>query len=131
MSEGDDLGFRQLRAVNVARAERWHAEHPWSGSDWMVAAMGELGEAGNYVKKLNRARDGIAGANDPGVSTLTLGLAEELADAVTYIDLIAAKYGIDLARHVAAKFNHVSEREGFPERLPELDAIPRPPEPKI
>ena len=37
------------------------------------------------------------------------------ADCVA--DLEAAKYGIDLSAAVIAKFNAVSEREGFPEKL--------------
>jgi NTP pyrophosphatase (non-canonical NTP hydrolase) len=44
-------------------------------------------------------------------------LAEEIADTVTYADLLAAHYGIDLAAAVADKFNRVSRRQGFPDRL--------------
>lgn len=44
-------------------------------------------------------------------------LGWELADTVAYADLLAQYYGIDLGRAVREKFNHVSEREGFPERL--------------
>lgn len=38
-----------------------HSLDSWSTSDWLVAVMGELGEAANIVKKLNRVRDNIAG----------------------------------------------------------------------
>ena len=41
----------------------------------------------------------------------------ELADTVAYADLLAQYYGIDLGRAVREKFNHVTERAGFPERL--------------
>jgi hypothetical protein len=38
-----------------------HALLSWSMSDWMTATLGELGEAANVLKKLNRVRDGIIG----------------------------------------------------------------------
>lgn len=38
-----------------------HKLTDWSLSDWMTALMGELGEAANVAKKLNRIRDGIPG----------------------------------------------------------------------
>jgi NTP pyrophosphatase (non-canonical NTP hydrolase) len=44
-------------------------------------------------------------------------LADELGDVLAYADLLAQHYGIELRRAVAVKFNRVSEREGFPERI--------------
>ena len=44
-------------------------------------------------------------------------LGTRLADVVTYADLLATYYGIDLGSAVVAKFNAVSELQGFPERL--------------
>lgn len=89
------LSFAHLRAVNVARCvEGWH--HPidsWSLADWLVALGGEVGEALNIVKKLNRARDGIIG-NATGPDQLLDDLADELADAVIYADLLAARFGV-------------------------------------
>lgn len=38
-----------------------HTLASWSLSDWLTATMGELGEAANIAKKLNRVRDGIPG----------------------------------------------------------------------
>jgi NTP pyrophosphatase (non-canonical NTP hydrolase) len=38
-----------------------HQLTDWSLSDWMTALTGEVGEAANIVKKLNRIRDNIAG----------------------------------------------------------------------
>ena len=118
------LSFDDLRAANTSRAKRWHPGFPdddaWTGADWSNAMCGEAGEAANVVKKLRRhecllAGSGLALQPEEG---LLADLALELADTVTYLDLLAAKYGIDLGDAVARKFNIVSERQGFPERLP-------------
>jgi NTP pyrophosphatase (non-canonical NTP hydrolase) len=45
-------------------------------------------------------------------------LADELADVFLYLDLLASKCGIDLPAAIVRKFNVVSERQDFPERLP-------------
>lgn len=42
-----------------------------------------------------------------------------MADVVCYLDLLATFYGVDLAEAVIRKFNRVSERQGFPDRLGE------------
>lgn len=36
---------------------------------------------------------------------------------MTYLDLLAAYYGIDMGAAVIAKFNAISEAEGLPQRL--------------
>lgn len=113
------LDFAQLRVQNVARRMRWHGEaDEWSGADWSNAMCGEAGEAANVVKKLRRHETHTGTAyNTPEVEELLPALAEELADVVTYADLLADKYDIDLGAAVRAKFNRVSEAQGFPERL--------------
>ncbi len=115
------LTFAQLRAVNVERCARWHPGFPhdarWTGADWSNAAAGEMGEACNVVKKLRRQETGGRGAVDPNADVLLTKLAEEIADTVTYLDLLAAYYEIDMAAAVIAKFNAVSIREGLPERI--------------
>lgn len=138
--------FETLRQANVARARRWHGDFhenqadthdadplfgvdlmTWTGADWANAAAGEMGEACNVVKKLRRADSGLRGANDPTPETLRAMLGDEIADTILYLDLLAAYYGIDLWQAIASKFNRVSEREGFPDRLAEGDPLrPRP-----
>lgn len=115
-----DLTFPILRAANVSRCARWHPRglNEWSLSDWACATGGELGEAMNIVKKLNRERDGIAG-NTLSEDELHCELADELADVAIYLDIWAASEGIDLGAAIASKFNRTSEKVGFPERLPE------------
>jgi NTP pyrophosphatase (non-canonical NTP hydrolase) len=115
------LTFAQLRAVNAARAARWHPGFPhddkWNGADWSNAAAGEMGEACNVVKKLRRQETGGRGAADPDYDVLLSKLGDEIADTIIYLDLLATFYGIDTAAAVVAKFNAVSVRESLPERL--------------
>lgn len=113
------MDFATLRAANLSRCARWHPRGltEWSLSDWGVATAGEMGEALNVIKKLNRERDGIAG-NTLTEEQLRSELADEIADVAIYLDIMAASEGIDLAAAIARKFNKTSEKVGFPERLP-------------
>lgn len=116
------LTFRQVSDLNAARAARWHpgfpADNEWTGADWSNAMCGEAGEAANVVKKLRRCESGHDGLNDPSYAELVGMLADEVADVYLYLDLLATKYGIDVTSAIVRKFNIVSERQGFPERLP-------------
>lgn len=116
------LSFDALREQNEIRARRWHPGFPedddWNGADWSNAMCGEAGEAANIVKKLRRIETGKVGTRPVVEPELRVALANELADVVIYADLVAAKYGIHLSGAVVGKFNEVSERHGFPERLP-------------
>ncbi|HUU24801.1 MAG TPA: MazG-like family protein [Methyloceanibacter sp.] len=121
-----DLTFRQVTEANVVRCDRWHdgGLNDWSVSRWALAMAGEAGEVCNAVKKLNRIEDGISSISDPDrqLSTRQESVAkigEELADTFLYLNLLAARLGIDLQDEVIAKFNATSERYGFPERLGE------------
>lgn len=108
----------ELRAANITRAARWHGpDSTWTGADWSNAMAGEMGEAANVVKKIRRGEDGCPAAHDPGPRMLVAMLGDEIADVIIYADLLAAHYGIDLSGAIRTKFNAVSVREGFPERL--------------
>lgn len=110
------LTFEQFRQANVSRCRRWHPMgiESWSPSDWLTAVTGELGELASLIKMRNRERDGLVGNK---FSPTDKQIADELADVVTYLDLLAAVLGVDLASAIAEKFDEVSERNGFPERL--------------
>lgn len=116
-SDAHMLTFSTLRSLNVRRSARWHGATQWSLSDWATATVGELGEACNVIKKLNRLRDGLVGNQERSTAALSAMLAKELADTQIYLDLLAYEANIDLAQAVIEKFNEVSERNGFPERL--------------
>jgi NTP pyrophosphatase (non-canonical NTP hydrolase) len=108
--------------TDFSRVNRIRCEHPggfahkldsWSLSDWFTATLGELGEAANIAKKLNRVRDGIPG-NKETVEELRAKLARELADTFIYLDLLAQSAGIDLPAVVREVFNAKSDQLGCP-----------------
>jgi NTP pyrophosphatase (non-canonical NTP hydrolase) len=108
----------RLHEQNASRSKRWHPSGlvSWSLSDWFTALAGEVGELGNVVKKLNRARDGLKG-NKETREELRSMLVKEAADIFIYLELFAQVAEFDLMEATVAKFNEVSERNGFPERL--------------
>lgn len=120
------LDMEKFSDVNRTRCESPkgfnHALSSWTLSDWMTATAGELGEAANVAKKLNRVRDGIPG-NSETPEQLRNNLADELADTFIYLDLMAQSQGINLEKAVLRKFNKTSEKIGYrdPEQLYECD----------
>lgn len=109
------LTFRQFQEHNRIRCvtsfDHSLGDDGWVPEQWMNAALGELGEAANLIKKQTRLQL-------PGDHEVTNEMViEELADAVTYIDLLVTKLGGNLGDAVAAKFNKVNERVGYGGRL--------------
>ena len=105
------MTFEQFAKINRAR---WgvrsgfnHKLDSWSLSDWMTATMGELGEAANVAKKLNRIRDGIPG-NKLSENELRTMLKDEIGDVFIYLDLLSQSQGIDLEEAVRDSFNRKS-----------------------
>lgn len=91
-----------------------HKLESWSLSDWMTATAGELGEAANIIKKLNRVRDGIPG-NTVEPAQLKAQLADELADVIIYLDLMTQAAGFDLTKIRDSKFARTSQKIGYVE----------------
>lgn len=113
------MTFAGFSAVNRMRCESSqgfnHSLDAWSLSDWMTATMGELGEAANFAKKLNRVRDGVPGNTAAEtVEVLRDGLQKELADVYIYLDLLAQSQGISLEDAIRSKFNATSQKLGCP-----------------
>lgn len=110
------MTFHEFSDFNRHRCESADGfNHPldgWSLSDWMTAVAGELGEAANIAKKLNRVRDGIPG-NAETPEQLRAALADEIADTFIYLDLLAQSQGIDLEAAVIGKFDRTSVKIGF------------------
>ena len=93
--------------------------HPlagWSSSDWMTAMVGEVGEAANVVKKLNRVRDGVPG-NKVSADELRAQLRRELGDVFVYLDLMCQSLGFSVADAAAEVFNSKSAEIGYPKTL--------------
>lgn len=144
MGYGDSNTFRGLRTVNIRRCEEsFHPVAAWSPTDWMTAVAGEVGEAANLIKKLKRIETdgldtpqncemlawvntyhpngeakGLSEVTEEVVRELQRRIGHELADVVIYLDLLAARLGIDLGAAVIEKFNMTSQKIGSKEKLP-------------
>lgn len=110
------LTFEQFRRANVARCLKWHPAgiESWSPSEWLTAVTGELGELASLLKMRNRERDALPGNK---FSPTQKQIADEIADVLTYLDLLAEALGVDLGAAAVEKFNEVSARVGFPDRI--------------
>jgi|TARA_Y100000310_G_scaffold132889_1_gene131841 NTP pyrophosphatase (non-canonical NTP hydrolase) len=69
---------------------------------WSNATLGELGEAANIIKKIERG--------DFTLEEARPALAKEFADVAIYLDLLSWQAGVNLGEAVRSKFNEVSER---------------------
>ena len=117
------LDFATLRRANQMRLPQFknpkgepaHKEpdgSDWALSAWCNAVCGELGEAANLIKKIERG--------DFTLEEMRGALAHEFADIVTYLDILAARAGVNLGDATVEKFNIVSERVGSTVRIAAL-----------
>ena len=90
------VNFPFLRAANVARQQEWDPSNVVDFSWRCNELAGEAGEVCNILKKLHREKHGL-----PGSRAVKDDLAEELADVVICVDLVAMTAGIDpVGEHV-------------------------------
>jgi NTP pyrophosphatase (non-canonical NTP hydrolase) len=117
MIDDESLTFAAFSAANLQRCESPSGfNHPlqgWTLSDWFTATMGELGEAANIAKKLNRVRDGIVG-NKETEDELRAKLRREIGDVGVYLDLLAQREGFSLGGAMREVFNAKSDQLGCP-----------------
>jgi NTP pyrophosphatase (non-canonical NTP hydrolase) len=100
--------MHELRAANVRRDEVWNPSSLLSLSFRGNELAGEIGEACNILKKIERERLGLVGSK----ATPEM-LAEELADGVICLDLIAMEFAIDLEESIRRKFNKTSRERNL------------------
>lgn len=131
------INFEGLRIANLSRCRRWHngGVADWTPERWFTATAGELGEAGNALKKLFRVQDDIANKNAPDRDIQSREqaiekIADEIGDTLIYLDLFAASLGIDMEDAARRVFNRTSEKCGFPERIGEHSVYLAAPEAK-
>ena len=106
----DGLTFNTLRQANEKRLPLFPGRsQTWDHSKWMQALVGELGEAANLLKKLDRGDFAL----DEGRERI----AEELADTAIYLDLICTYLGIDLGPAIMKKWNADCRKHGIPLRI--------------
>ena len=104
--------MKDLRKANTTRQAEWDVDNQITLAYRGNELAGEVGEACNVIKKLERERMGIRGSRDTAAH-----LAEELADVVICADLIAMSAGIDLNLAVRQKFNATSQKVGLKTRM--------------
>lgn len=99
--ESNTLTLSEFRTKNVERCEKgFFPLFSKNGTHYGNALAGETGEACNIIRKLAE--------NRPNVDIEDL--ADELADIITYVDLVGAYYSIDLETALRNKFNKVSDK---------------------
>lgn len=106
------LTFARLREANLTRCPLFrnakgvlcHPRGIWSHEPdfWMTALVGEIGEAANILKKVERG--------DFTLDEKREDIGKELADAQTYLDILAARLDISLEDATIEKFDEVSRR---------------------
>ena len=96
----------ELRYANIARDKVWNPDGLLTLSFRGNELGGEIGEAQNILKKIERERLGLRGSR----ATPEM-LAEELADGVICLDLIAMEFRIALEDATRAKFNKTSRKQ--------------------
>lgn len=102
------ITFAELQTANLYRQQEWD---PMSRTDMSYRGnelAGEVGEACNVIKKLERERLGLRGSRADANQ-----LADELADVIICCDLIASASGINLGEAVRQKFNATSDKVGL------------------
>lgn len=102
------LSFDTLRKANIERDKEWNPDKKLTPLFRATELAGEVGEALNVVKKLEREKLGLVGSR----ATLEQ-LRNELADIMICVDLLAMEYGINMAEGTAAKFNDTSFQRGL------------------
>ena len=108
----DTITFQSLRDANLKRHKEWAKGNDLPLSFRGVELAGEVGEACNELKEIERKRLGLVGGKED-----LDGLQQELADVLICVDLIAMDLGIDLAAAVRDKFNATSEKYELSTRL--------------
>jgi len=108
MKMKNDLTFKELRLANMLRDKQWDPEDRVTLWFRALELGGETGEALNIVKKIVREAIGIRGSR-----STTAQLAEELADIVICVDLLAMELNIELNKTIIEKFDKTSRAQGL------------------
>ena len=117
------MELSHITEVNVQRCYRWHngtivtKGGNWTLADWSNALAGEVGELCNVIKKIRRVETNATNRLDPEMPELLQMAADEYADVFFYLDLLAEALGINRELALKSKFDRVSVKQEFPERL--------------
>lgn len=102
--------FRQFQNLNARRCGEAfeHGVDDWPIQNWALAIAGEAGELCNLVKKVIRG--------DYALEEKRQDILREVADVMTYCDLLMSHLGADTRDELLRKFDEVSERVGWLDR---------------
>lgn len=103
-----DEAIQEFQTHNAERNSYWDPQNKLTPLFFSTELAGEIGEACNVVKKLERERLGLRGSRE----TIE-HLKEELEDSIICAILLANSYGIKLAP--TEKYNATSRKLGLPE----------------
>lgn len=96
------MEFEKLRKQNIKRQLEWPGSEKATLEFRTIEVAGEAGEA---VKKYLRSTNGIKG------TTMDVNdIADEIADTIIALDLLASHLNIDLGEAVKTKFNKTSKK---------------------
>lgn len=104
--------LHRLRVASRQRQAEWDVNGKVTLSYRGNELGGECGEAQNIIKKLEREANGMVGSR----ATPEM-LAEELADIIICVDLIASLFNIDMVQATQDKFNATSAKYGLTTRV--------------
>lgn len=109
-----NLTIKHLAHAHIERQKEWDPENEISLLFRATEMAGEVGEACNVIKKLERQRLGLKGSRSSKEA-----LGEELADVIHTAMLTALTAEIDIEACLIDKFNKASEANGLDTRLPD------------
>ena len=107
------MTFTEFQELNARRSrETWQhdvsnsgQDSPWPWQNWALCVAGEAGELCNLTKKVLRG--------DFPLTDAKADLLRELADIITYADLMISSLNASTENVVLSKFREVSHRLGW------------------
>jgi NTP pyrophosphatase (non-canonical NTP hydrolase) len=105
------MTFREFQKMNATRErEAFPQSADWSLNDFATALMGELGEACNLLKKVRREDFDLLTVDVATGLTVKKKILKELADVITYADLMMTRLNASTEFEILDKFDEVSSR---------------------
>lgn len=99
--------FKEFQKLNARRCNEAfeHGVGDWPVQNWALAIAGEAGELCNLVKKVLRG--------DYSLEEKRQDILREVADVMTYCDLLMSHLHAETHDELMRKFNEVSARVGW------------------
>jgi NTP pyrophosphatase (non-canonical NTP hydrolase) len=105
------MTFADFQRINKERCTAVFHPVPsdrWPFQNWALCVAGEAGELCNIVKKVLRGDFPLESARED--------ILREVADIITYCDLLCTELGAETGQVVMDKFEEVSKRHGYEAR---------------